>query len=126
MNPPEMEMSGRPVGITLFNVYAALMATMYLAVAVVGVFFLVADPSTLEMKPDDPPPALLGGIFLAAGAPLMLIFAAAPFLPRRKWVWIADIVLIGIGMTSACCLPLAIPVLIFWLKPEVRTRFGMA
>jgi hypothetical protein len=34
-----------------------------------------------------------------------------------------DLVLICIGMTSCCILPAAIPLLIFWLKPEAKNWF---
>jgi hypothetical protein len=32
-------------------------------------------------------------------------------------------VTIGLGMTSACTLPICIPLLIFWLKPETKAFF---
>lgn len=60
---------------------------------------------------------VLGLVFAAA-------FAAGPFLPKKPWVWIYGIVLICIGMTSACCLPASIPLLIFWIKPETKIFFG--
>lgn len=58
------------------------------------------------------------GLVFAAG------FAAGPFLPRKPWAWIYGMVLISIGMTSACCLPASIPLLIFWIKPETKIFFG--
>lgn len=58
------------------------------------------------------------GLVFAAG------FAAGPLLPRKPWVWIYGMVLICIGMTSACCLPASIPLLIFWIKPETKIFFG--
>ena len=52
------------------------------------------------------------------------VFGAAPFLPRRPWVWIYDLVLICLGLTSVCCLPATIPLLVYWLKPEAKSWFG--
>jgi len=46
------------------------------------------------------------------------------FLRPKPWVWIYDLVIICMGMTSACFLPAAIPLLIYWLKPEVKAHFG--
>jgi hypothetical protein len=65
-----------------------------------------------------------GILFIGLGIPLMVVFAIAPFLPKKPWVWIYGIVLIGLGMTSVCCLPATIPLLIFWIKPETQQFFG--
>jgi hypothetical protein len=45
-------------------------------------------------------------------------------MPRRPWAWIFGLVLICIGLTSLCCLPVAIPLLLSWLKPETKSYFG--
>ena len=63
---------------------------------------------------------IMAGLCFAFGVP----FAIAPFLPRRSWVWIYDVVLICFGMTSICSMPAAIPLLIFWFKPETQAYFG--
>jgi hypothetical protein len=34
-------------------------------------------------------------------------------------------VIICLGMTSACFLPVCIPLLIFWIKPETKLYFGI-
>jgi hypothetical protein len=39
-------------------------------------------------------------------------------------LWVYDLVVICVGMTSFCCMPVCIPLLIFWIKPEVRAYFG--
>ncbi len=33
-------------------------------------------------------------------------------------------VLIGLGLTSCCTWPATIPLIIQWLKPEMKARFG--
>lgn len=38
---------------------------------------------------------------------------------------IVGIVAIAMGMTSACCMPAAIPLLIFWINDKTRKYFGM-
>ena len=40
------------------------------------------------------------------------------------WLWIYDLIIICLGMTSACFWPAVIPLLIFWLKPETKRHFG--
>lgn len=106
----------KPGVVTWFMVYSLLMALLYLIVLVAGVI-LLANARDDEMY--------IQGILLAAiSLPLLAAFAAAPFLPRRPWVWIFDIVMICIGLTSVCTMPASIPLLIFWLKPETKVWFG--
>ena len=105
-----------------FIVYCVVMAVMYLVVAGVGSAFFVFDPGELEMEPFEA--MALGVIYSGLGLSLFVIFAVAPFLPRRKWVWIYDLVVICLGMTSCCTLPACVALLIFWIRPETRNFFG--
>ena len=98
------------------------MALLYLACIGMGVVFLVVDPSAMD---SDPVEAIITGVVLiVVSAPLMIAFAAAPFLPRRGWAWIAGMLLIGLGMTSCCCVPACLPLLLQWIKPETKAWFG--
>lgn len=67
---------------------------------------------------------IVGVVFAVIGVPLGVVFAAAPFLPRRPWVWVYDLVLIILGLTSCITWPLTIPLLIYWLKAETKWWFG--
>lgn len=67
------------------------------------------------------------GAFIAfLGLALDGVFVAALFLPAKPWVWVYHLVLICLGLSSVCCLPVCIPLLIQWLKPDVRAYFGRA
>ncbi len=66
----------------------------------------------------------MGIIYGAIGLGLAVPFTMGAILKPRPWVWIFDLVLICIGMTSPCCMPASIPLLIFWIKPETRAYFG--
>jgi hypothetical protein len=101
--------------------YCGVMALMYLIVFILAFVFLLADPRELDMGPAEA--KIMGAVFAVMGLTLLIPYAAAPFLPKKPWAWIVGIVLICIGMTSACCLPAAIPLLIFWLKPENKRFF---
>jgi len=105
-----------------FVVYCILMALLYLALVGLGFGYLLVEPAKLEVNSSEA--EFLGPVFIVAGLLLFFPFVSAPFLPRKPWVWIFDLVLICIGLTSACCLPAAIPLLIFWLKPETKLFFG--
>jgi hypothetical protein len=104
--------------------YCAAMAIMYLLMVLMGVVF-IAIPARLAPTPQEAQEAQVWGFLtIVLGVLFLAPYAAAPFLPRRKWAWVVGVVLIGIGMTSMCCLPAAIPLLIFWLKPENKEFFG--
>jgi MFS family permease len=104
--------------------YCVFMAILYLLCIVMGFVFLLAAPAS-DRRPTSPEEArLFGVVFMVVGLVLTIPFASGPFLPRKPWAWTFGLVLICIGLTSACCLPAAIPLLIFWLKPETKAYFG--
>lgn len=105
-----------------FIVYCVLMAVMCLGGCAVGSIFFLVDPAELEMEPVEA--KLVGAIYIGFSTLFFVPFAVAPFLPRRKWVWIYDLVMICLGFTSCCTLPACIALLIFWIKPETRLHFG--
>jgi len=67
---------------------------------------------------------LVGSVMLILGLVFFVPYAVAPFLPRQSWVWVLGLVLICIGLTSTVCLPVSIPLLIFWFKPEMKAFYG--
>ena len=111
-----------PQVIWWFKVYCAVLCLIYLALAGGSSIFFLADPADLEMPQSTA--YLVGAVLLVAG---LSFFAAylLPFVIRpRPWLWTYDLVLICGGMTSAFFLPVCIPLLIFWIKPEVKEFFG--
>ena len=116
--------AAKPAVWTWFVVYAAVMALMYVVVGVVGVV-LIVGPSATAADADEARQLFVTGVMLlVVSIPLALVFAVAPFLPRKPWTWVYDLILICLGMTSACLLPAAIPLLIFWIKPQTKAWFG--
>ena len=105
-----------------YVVYVLGMAFLYLLCALGGAFLLLAD---LGATPEEATELKIqGGVLLAFGVIMFFPFAAAPFLPRRRWSWIYGLVLIGLGATSCCTWPITVPLLIQWLKPGIKARFG--
>lgn len=104
-----------------YVVYCVFMALMYGALAVMGFVFLSVGPDP-EMSEAEQ--RVMGVVFLLMGLVFALPYAVAPFLPRASWVWVFGLVLICIGLSSACCLPACVPLLIFWLKPEMKEFYG--
>jgi hypothetical protein len=107
---------------TWFIVYCVVMGLVYVGLAGMGCVYLLVDPRELEMDPVEA--RMIGSVFVALGATLLAPFAAAPFLPRRRWVWVYDLILIALGLTSCCTLPMSVPILIFWIQPPARRYFG--
>ena len=104
-----------------FVAYCIFMALLYLATIVIGMVFMFIEPdqdmSATEQR-------ITGVVCIIMGLVFLVPFASAPFLPRKSWVWILGLVLICIGLTSTCCLPACIPLLVFWLKPEMKAFYG--
>lgn len=104
-----------------FVAYCVLMALLYFSLPILGVVFLFMEPDQ-DMSATEA--RVMGVVFIIFGLLFFLPYAAAPFLPRESWVWVLGLVLICIGLSSACCLPVCIPLLIFWLKPEMKAFYG--
>ena len=113
--------STTPPAYKWFVVYCVLMALVYLVTAVMGIVFMFAEPDR-DMSAEEA--RLMGAVFLILGLVFFVPYALAPFLPRTSWVWVFGLVLICIGLSSACCLPACIPLLIYWLKPEMKAFYG--
>ena len=51
------------------------------------------------------------------------IYAVAAFVPYKPWAWTFGLVAICLGLSSCMALA-AVPLLIFWMKPETKAAFG--
>jgi hypothetical protein len=113
---------GAPSVWAWYIVYCVAMALVSLFLLLIGIIILVA-PSSSDLTSSDK--AIAGGFYIIFGVLLAGVYGVAPFLPKRPWAWIYHVVLICLGFTSCCCIPFSIPMLIFWLKPEMRVFFNM-
>lgn len=105
-----------------FRIYCIVMTLVYLVLAGVGVYLFIVQPRMQDLSKNQV--AIMGVAYMIVGGLLLIPFAIAPFLPRRRWVWVFGLVLICLGLTSPCFLPFAIPLLIFWIKPQTKALFG--
>lgn len=112
----------RPPVIIWFKVYCGLLCFTYLLVLLLSIPFLMGVIPRDEMPPTMA--VLMGLVFLVLGFALFIACLLPFFLPPKPWVWIYDLVIICLGLTSACFMVFSIPLLIFWLKPEARRYFG--
>ena len=116
--PEELE---KPKAVVWFKIHALVLAGLYFLVAGFGVTILTIGQSHMAMKAEER--WIMGGIYTVMGVLPMALYGIILFLPRKKWVWIYSIVLIALTMTNCCCMPMAIPLLIQYVKPEVKRYY---
>ncbi len=114
--------AAKPKVVFWFQVYCWVLCVMYLAVAAFSMVFFTIPAEEMDMS--QPLSYLMGLLFLVMGLVLMLACMLPLLLRPRPWLWTYNLVIICLGMTSACFLPFCIPLLIFWLKPEAKNHFG--
>lgn len=118
--------AGRPPAVGWFLVYAGILLVLYLMVAALSIVFFSIDSAELDKELELPRGGgrMMGVVFLVMGLGLAGV-CAVPFLVEpRGWVWTYDLVVICLGLTSACFWPICIPLLIYWLNPETKAYFG--
>ena len=120
--PASPHLGGTPPAVwRWYLAYSISLAAVYLLLAIAGVvLFVLTQNGSIPF--DDPP--FIFAIYTCVGLPLGVAFGITPFLPKRKWAWIYHLVAICIGLTSICCMPASIPLLIFWIKPETKAFFN--
>ncbi len=119
MNPDSQQ---PPAVIFWFKFYAGSLCFLYLLTAGFSLFLLFGDSSSMDMPQASA--YLMGGLMLAISLVLIVACVLPFFLAPKPWLWVYNLVIICLGMTSACCLLACIPLLIFWLKPETQRYFG--
>jgi len=113
-----------PASITWFRAYAGFMAFLYLVVTCLWVLSMFGVICLIDAAGQPKLTSAFDLIVLGAMLAAFLLCLTAVFLPARPWVWTYDLVVICFGMTHMCCLPACIPLLIYWIKPEIRAYFG--
>lgn len=68
--------------------------------------------------------AFLLGVFALCS----LVFAVLNFIlantPMTKKWWVAHLINHIVGIIECCCLPMALPLLLFWMRADVRAMYG--
>jgi drug/metabolite transporter (DMT)-like permease len=102
--------------------YCVANAVVYFVCAVLGVLFLLM-PEELSDSGSPVESYIMGALLVLVGILFAAFYLAAFLLPRSKAAWIVGIVAIALGLSSPCCLPAAIPLLIVWIRDDTRTWF---
>ncbi len=112
-----------PDAILYFRIYAALMLLSCLSMTGFSLYYLIDVASRRTGSTDDAAIVFMvyGVLSLLMAAPWML----AIFAGRRPWVHTLGTVMLVLTMvTLSCCLPISIPLLVVWLKPEVKRWYA--
>lgn len=116
----------RPAAVLYFRVFCGFMAVMYVLVIGMGVFLMALPtfvPSSASSGPGQHESLVLGAVYAFVGAVAAIPYGLGTVIGRRPWVHTFGIVMIGLTMTSCLCIPLALPLLLAWLKPEVKAWY---
>ena len=112
-------MPEKPKVLGWFKVFCGFMGLFHLLL--VPLPLVLFNQPGLDFSPDE----RFEVLFLSAiSLPLSLLFWFGTVWDHKPWHWIYGIVLIGLTLTSCCCFPVSIPLLICWLKPEVKAHFN--
>jgi hypothetical protein len=107
-----------------FVAYCVLMTVLYLLTALIGVGLLVLGTVAPPSNRDSGQVLAQGIVTLVVGLIFIVPYGIGPFVKGKSWGWIYGIILIALGMTSCCLWPLTIPLIIQWVKPEMKRMFG--
>jgi hypothetical protein len=114
-----------PEAVYYFRIYAVLVIIILLGTAGGGVYAMVkplfsaAGTSTVN----DWVGGLVTAVFCGG---LVVPHVLALFGGRKSWVYTLSLVLIGVNLVwgICCCLPVNVPLLIVWMKPETKRWYG--
>lgn len=112
-----------PDAILYARIYAAAMTLMYVLCTVGGVLLMLL-PGAWDSGGPDLPPGIQGAIMAVVGLPFAALCSVAIFVGRRKWAYMLHFALMALGATSCLCLPVSLPLLIRWMKPDVKAWYG--
>jgi hypothetical protein len=117
--PPEATGS-RPAVITWYRVYASMMVMLYVGFLVLWLFLTPSSGTGTGAAN----PEVVISLLIVLGVVLLFggFHAVAALVPYKPWGWTVGLVAICIGLTS-CTAVAAVPLLIFWLKPETKAAF---
>lgn len=113
---PRQSNTGKPEVIGWYKLFCIFMAIVYLLLIPLGVFLVSQDYDDQEI--------LVNGIILIMlGPPFSIAFGLGAFWDNKPWHWIYGLVLIALSLSSCCCFPISIPLILYWLKPETKAYF---
>lgn len=112
--PPATTGALRPAVIGLLRLYCVVSAAAYLIFVAYWLFY----PSFRGHADGPMTRGLVVGLVVMAA-----FYVVAAMIPYKPWGWVVGLLAIGVGLTG-CFAPVAIGLLVYWLKPRTRAAFG--
>jgi hypothetical protein len=122
--PDSYGRDARPSVIVWFRIYAAVM--LVASLAILGLALMMGYAATQPEVALDPGAAgapLVAIVTTVFATALVALYGVATFVPFRPWGWSVGLIAIGLGLVGGSAL-FAIPLLVFWLKPDVKAAFA--
>ena len=122
--PDSYGRDARPAVIVWFRVYAALMTVTSLGL--LGLALMTGYAATrpeVALNPNNADAPLFAIVFVLLAMALVVLYGIATFVPFKPWGWSVGLVAIGLGLAGGSAI-FAIPLLVFWLKPQVKAAFA--
>ena len=122
-NPEEVHQASAPSAVTYMRAYGGIVGALYLLGGIFIVGALVKE--ALHKSGGD----VFGNVIFATIAGTWCGVMGASHLAvlvggRRPWVHTVATVAVALDLTSACCWLPGIPLLIVWLRPEVKAFYS--
>lgn len=120
-----MEEERPPEAVYYFRIYVIVMLLSLFGFFGLGLWMML-EPMMKHTGAPVTPSDWIGGFIIGAIAGIFMVpHAIVLFGGRSKWVYTLAVVLIGMSMLwNTCCLPVTIPLLIVWMKPETKKWYG--
>lgn len=121
---PREHRDARPAVIVWFRVYSAVM--MLLSLGMVGLAVLMGYEATrpeVALSANGAGAPLVAIVLTLLATAMVVLYAVATFVPFKPWGWSVGLVAIGLGLAGGTAI-FAIPLLVFWLKPEAKAAFA--
>jgi hypothetical protein len=116
-----------PPVVLYFRLYAGFVALVNMGLAAMGLMVAIM-PMLVDKTPkpgDLVGSAVSGGMLMTIGVVMGALHSVATVMPRRLWAHTFGLIVLAVAFVfnSGCCV-FAVPLLIFWSKPEVKTWFA--
>jgi hypothetical protein len=133
ITPPNLplEPQPKPQVCIWYNIYCSCFALLYILTAIGGLAVAIFATQIAEASGEPDKQAAASGNFAAGivmsviSIPLTILFIVGLMIPRKTWGWGYGFIPIAIGLTSPCCLPASLPLMLYWLRADNKRWFNV-
>ena len=121
---PQGIQEGPPEAVYYYRIYGGTVAALCTLLIAAGIGSFV-DPFLSGAVSGGRSGDVLAGVLMSMFGIAMLIPCVLSLVGGRKsWVHTLATVVVILSMLTTCCLPIGIPMLIFWMRPETKRWYG--